>query len=59
VIRYDCAHSFAHCDRYNSKGEQVKEEMPLSYIESLDFADKDINDNWDIYQARFLRGEFP
>jgi hypothetical protein len=59
VIRYDCAHSFAHRDRYNLKQEQIKEEMTLSYQESLDFADKDINYNWDIYQERFLRGDFP
>ncbi len=59
VIRYDCAHNFAHRDRYNLKGDRDKEELPLSYAESLDLADKDINDNWDIYQERFLRGEFP
>ena len=59
VIRYDCAHNFAHRDRYNQKGGHDKEEIPLSYTESLDLADKDINDNWDIYQERFLRGDFP
>jgi hypothetical protein len=59
VIRYDCAHDFAHRDRYNFKGEQDKQELALSYGESLDLADRDINDNWDIYQDRFLRGEFP
>lgn len=30
---------------------------PLSYTESLDLADKDINDNLDIYQERFLQGD--
>lgn len=59
VIRYDCAHDFAHRDRYNLKGDQDKEEIALSYAESLDLADKDINDNWDIYQERFLRGDYP
>jgi len=59
VIRYDCAHSFAHRDRYNLKGDHEIEELPLSYSESLDFADKDINDNWDVYEERFLRGDFP
>ncbi len=59
VIRYDCAHNFAHRDRYNLKGDRDKEEIPLNYAELLDFADKDINDNWDIYQERFLRGDFP
>jgi hypothetical protein len=40
VIRYDCAHDFAHRDRYNIKGDQDKQEIALSYAESLDFADK-------------------
>ena len=45
VIRYDCAHDFVHRDRYNLRGDQDKQEIALSYAESLDFADKDINDN--------------
>ena len=59
VIRYDCAHNFAHRDRYNLKGDRDKEKIPLSYTDSLDLADEDINGNWDIYQERFLRGDFP
>ena len=59
VIRYDCAHDFVHRDRYNLRGDQDKQEIALSYAESLDLADKDINDNWDIYQQRFLRGDYP
>ena len=59
VLRYDCAHDFTHRDRYNLKGEQDKQEIPLTYPESLDLADKDINENWDIYRERFLRGDFP
>jgi len=59
VVRYDCAHNFAHRDRYNPKGDREKEELALSYADSLDLADKDINDNWDIYLERFLRGDFP
>jgi hypothetical protein len=42
VIRYDCAHDFAHRDRYNLRGDQDKQEIALSYAESLDLADKDI-----------------
>ena len=34
AIRYDCAHDFAHRDRYNLKGDRDKEEIPLSYAES-------------------------
>ena len=33
VIRYDCAHDFAHRDRYNLKGDHDKEEIPLSYTD--------------------------
>ena len=59
VIRYDCVHGFAHCDRYNLKGDLDKQEVSLSYAGSLDFADRDINENWDTYQQRFLQGDFP
>lgn len=59
VIRYDCAHDFAHVDRYNILGETLKEELHLSYAESLTLADEDININWESYADRFLRGEFP
>lgn len=59
VIRYDCAHDFAHRDRYNLQGDSDKDELPLNYMEALDLADRDINANWDIYQERFLQGDFP
>jgi hypothetical protein len=59
ALRYDCAHDFAHRDRFNLQGEQRKEELPLSYSEVLDLADKDINDNWELYKERFLRGMYP
>jgi len=59
VIRYDCAHDFAHTDRYNMSGEVVKEELHLSYAESLTLADEDINSNWEHYTERFMRGEYP
>ena len=59
IIRYDCTHDFAHADRYNISGETVKEELHLSYVESLTLADEDINSNWEYYRERFLRGEYP
>jgi len=59
VIRYDCAHDFAHLDRYNISGETSKEELHLPYAECLTLADEDININWASYAERFLRGEFP
>ena len=59
VVRYDCAHDFAHVDRYNISGETLKEDLYLSYDECLTLADEDINFNWELYADRFLRGEFP
>jgi hypothetical protein len=59
VIRYDCAHSYAHCDRFNRRGDQLKEDLALSYEEALTFADDDIDDNWEIYRDRFLQGGYP
>jgi hypothetical protein len=59
VIRYDRAHGYAHCDRYNLKGKKEKEEIYLPYEEVLTLADEDIDDNWEIYKLRFLRGGYP
>jgi hypothetical protein len=59
VLRYDCAHAFAHKDRYNLHGEQDKEALSLSYADVLTLADQDINNNWPIYRERFLRGLYP
>ena len=56
VIRYDCSHDFSHIDRYNLRGEQEKEELHLSYAESLTLADEDINMNWESYKEKFLKG---
>lgn len=58
VLRYDCAHDFAHRDRYNMRGEQDKEELRLSYAEALNLADRDINQKWAIYKERFLLGMY-
>jgi hypothetical protein len=59
VIRYDCAHNYAHCDRFNLRGDQLKEELGMSYEEALTFADDDIDDQWEIYRDRFLQGGHP
>lgn len=59
VIRYDCAHGFAHKDRYNLEGRRKKEDLELSYEDALTLADTDINDNWEKYQQRFLGGGYP
>ncbi len=59
VIRYDCAHGYAHRDCYNLAGEQKKEELVLSVEETLTLADKDIRRRWRTYRARFLKGGYP
>ena len=59
VIRYDCAHDYAHCDRFNLRGDQLKEELGMSYEEALTFADDDIDDHWETYRNRFLQGGYP
>lgn len=59
VIRYDCAHGYAHCDRFNLQGDQVKEDMGMSYEEALTFADDDIDDRWETYRNQFLQGGYP
>jgi len=58
VVRYDCAHDHAHKDCYNIKGRCRKINLYLDYEDALIFADDDINENWEIYRERFLRGGF-
>lgn len=59
VIRYDCAHGYAHRDRFNLQGNQLKEDIGMDYEEALTFADDDLDDHWEIYRGRFLKGEYP
>jgi len=54
VVRYDCAHDSVHKDSYNRTGK-----MFLTYEDALTFADDDITENWELYKAKYLRGEFP
>ena len=59
VIRYDCAHGYAHRDRFNLQGEQLKDELRMSYAEALTFGDDDLDDHWASYREHFLQGGFP
>ena len=59
VIRYDCAHGYAHKDCYNDKGQFSKINLYIDYEDALSLADDDINDNWEIYREKFQRGDFP
>ncbi|GAK56156.1 hypothetical protein U27_03118 [Candidatus Vecturithrix granuli] len=57
VIRYDCAHGFAHIDTYDLRGNQRKTELDLTFESALSYADWDLNENWEKYTQKFLRGE--
>ncbi len=59
VVRYDCAHGFAHRDSYNLHGKNKKEELSLDFEDALTLADDDIDDNWETYKQRFLEGDIP
>ncbi len=54
VIRYDCAHGYAHMDYYNTHGKQAKEKLHLRFEDALTLADDDIDENWEIYKRKFL-----
>jgi len=59
VIRYDCAHNYTHKDCMNLKWEDRKMRLFLNYDDALTLADDDLNENWEYYKDRFLKGEFP
>jgi len=59
ILRYDSAHDFAHKDSYNIKGKVRKINLYMDYNDALTFADDDINENWELYKERYLRGEYP
>ncbi len=59
VIRWDTAHGFVDCDRYNLQGEKIKSILNLSLEAGLSRAQNDLNRNWHIYRQRFLEGLFP
>ncbi|MBI5748149.1 MAG: hypothetical protein HZA00_03415 [Nitrospinae bacterium] len=59
VVRYDTAHSFAHRDLLDIKG-QVVVKTPLfnqEYNDALTFAESDLKTNWEYYKKRFLEGK--
>jgi hypothetical protein len=59
VVRYDCAHGFAHRDSYDLVGRNKKEKLFLSFEDVLTIADDDIDDNWEFYKKEFLDGAIP
>lgn len=59
MIRYDCAHGYAHVDRYNIHGQARKDEIALEFAEALTAAEEDLEQRWKVYRERFLEGRFP
>ena len=59
VVRYDCAHGFAHRDSYNLSENHIKEELRMSFKEVLTLADEDLDDNWEDYKEKYLKGSMP
>lgn len=56
VVRFDTAHGFAHKDLYTLDGKKNKVLLgPASYAEALNFADRDIRENWSRYKRIFLK----
>ena len=55
VIRYDMAHGRAHIDVYETPRRRRKQFLNLPPGEVLTLAEEDIRDNWERYQAGFLR----
>ena len=55
VIRYDCAHGFAHIDKYDIHGNQTKQMLDLNFASALTYGDWDINLNWLKYKKEFLK----
>jgi len=41
------------------KGQCKKIRLYMSYEDALTLADDDINENWELYRERFLKGNYP
>ncbi len=55
VVRYDMAHGHAHVDIYETPKRKRKQFLSLLPRETMTLAEDDIKDNWERYQAEFLR----
>lgn len=56
IVRYDTAHGFAHRDIIHPDGRIEKTALNLSdFNDALNFADNDLEVNWETYRKRFLK----
>lgn len=55
VVRYDCAHGYAHKDILYEKPKRKEIMADIEYDELLDIAKDDIERNWEQYKKKYLR----
>ena len=53
IIRYDNSHSFAHSDTLRPGQPTTKIELNLNFNQAFTYAQRDINQNWKFYCARY------
>jgi hypothetical protein len=55
VVRYDCAHGFAHRDLLDHDGRNIEKWPlgPMGYKEALQYAITDLKANWRQYRRDF------
>lgn len=57
IVRYDCAHEFAHRDLLRKDGAVTKTPIFIhDYNDALTFAESDLKENWKVYKERYLGG---
>ena len=57
VLRYDTFHGYAHNDCYDIEGKCKKINLYIDFEDSMTIADEDIDENWEFYSEKFLKGD--
>ena len=57
VLRYDTFHGYAHKDCYDIEGNCKKINLSIAFEDSMTIADEDIDENWEFYREKFLKGD--
>jgi len=57
VLRYDTFHGYAHKDCYDIEGKCKKINLSIGFDDSMTIADEDIDENWEFYREKFLKGD--
>ena len=53
IVRYDNSHGFAHSDTMHPNQPETKIELNLDFNQAFTYAQRDINQNWKFYCARY------